>query len=147
MVEAMSIANAILREDDSGETQPLIKSVTSVNSSQVFIDFHFVAELIQTELGQTGDAAPNFEIDRRVEMGQLSALFLGPIGTTLLYTVIIVCLLPSPSTHFELYLYGDLAIYAAAVPNSIQHATGSWSIGVRISQSSRIHHRGLSLFY
>ncbi|CAL8271194.1 unnamed protein product [Lota lota] len=48
-----------------------------------------------------------FEIVERVEMGQMASMFFNKVGVNMFYICIIV------------YLYGDLAIYAAAVPISL----------------------------
>ncbi|XP_075897531.1 transmembrane protein 104 isoform X2 [Nelusetta ayraudi] len=53
-----------------------------------------------------GHADP-FDITERVEMGQMASMFFNKVGVNMFYICIIV------------YLYGDLAIYAAAVPISL----------------------------
>ncbi|XP_075435925.1 LOW QUALITY PROTEIN: transmembrane protein 104 [Ascaphus truei] len=55
--------------------------------------------------------ADPFEIVERVEMGQMASLFFNKVGINLFYFCIII------------YLYGDLAIYAAAVPISLVQVT------------------------
>ncbi|KAK2528506.1 Tmem104 [Columba guinea] len=58
--------------------------------------------------------SPNiFEITERVEMGQMASMFFNKVGVNLFYFCIII------------YLYGDLAIYAAAVPVSLMQVTCS----------------------
>lgn len=62
-----------------------------------------------------------FEITDRVEMGQMASMFFSKVGVNLFYLCIII------------YLYGDLAIYAAAVPVSLMQVTcttGNDSYGV-----------------
>ncbi|KAG8509637.1 Transmembrane protein 104 [Galemys pyrenaicus] len=54
-----------------------------------------------------------FEITDRVEMGQMASIFFNKVGVNLFYFCIII------------YLYGDLAIYAAAVPLSLMQVTCS----------------------
>ena len=51
---------------------------------------------------------PSFAIVKKVEMGEMAHLFFGKIGIRLFYLCIAV------------YLYGDLAIYATAVPKSMR---------------------------
>ncbi len=66
-----------------------------------------------------------FDINERVEVGVMSELFLGVIGQKIFYAVMIVCLL-----HFniaQIYLFGDLAIYAVTVPLSLAKVTGGWN--------------------
>ncbi|XP_020384544.1 transmembrane protein 104 isoform X1 [Rhincodon typus] len=48
-----------------------------------------------------------FDIVERVEMGQMASMFFNKVGVNMFYICIII------------YLYGDLAIYAAAVPYSL----------------------------
>eukprot|EP01095_Lingulamoeba_sp_RSL-Kostka_P014079 TRINITY_DN601_c0_g1_i1.p1 TRINITY_DN601_c0_g1~~TRINITY_DN601_c0_g1_i1.p1 ORF type:complete len:501 (+),score=129.76 TRINITY_DN601_c0_g1_i1:43-1545(+) len=48
-----------------------------------------------------------FEITEKVEMGTMSEVFMGQIGQKIFYGILII------------YLYGDLAIYAASVPDSL----------------------------
>uniref|UniRef100_A0A3B4ZNQ2 Transmembrane protein 104 n=1 Tax=Stegastes partitus TaxID=144197 RepID=A0A3B4ZNQ2_9TELE len=52
-------------------------------------------------------AVDHFDILERVEMGQMASMFFNKVGVNMFYICIIV------------YLYGDLAIYAAAVPISL----------------------------
>ena len=54
-----------------------------------------------------GEESP-FAITEKVEMSRMAGDFLGPKAVTLFYSCIIV------------YLYGDLAIYAVAVPKSLR---------------------------
>ncbi|XDV13653.1 hypothetical protein PO909_002022 [Leuciscus waleckii] len=49
----------------------------------------------------------HFDIVERVEMGQMASMFFNKVGVNMFYICLIV------------YLYGDLAIYAAAVPVSL----------------------------
>ncbi|EDO27621.1 predicted protein, partial [Nematostella vectensis] len=54
-----------------------------------------------------------FEIVESVELGQMTELFLGTVGSTLFYAVL--CL----------YLFGDLAIYAVSVATTLTRVLGS----------------------
>ncbi|KAF6737293.1 Transmembrane protein 104, partial [Oryzias melastigma] len=56
---------------------------------------------------QRSGHADHFDIVERVEMGQMASMFFNKVGVNMFYICIIV------------YLYGDLAIYAAAVPISL----------------------------
>lgn len=56
---------------------------------------------------------PLFEIEEKFEMGYLSEMFLGSVGSTFFYAVL--CL----------YLYGDLAIYAVSVATTLEQAVGA----------------------
>ncbi|XP_030840130.1 transmembrane protein 104 isoform X2 [Strongylocentrotus purpuratus] len=55
--------------------------------------------------------ADYFEITELVDMGQMASMFFNKIGQILFYICLIV------------YLYGDLAIYAVAVPKSLRDIT------------------------
>nr|XP_006814738.1 PREDICTED: transmembrane protein 104-like [Saccoglossus kowalevskii] len=50
----------------------------------------------------------HFDITQRIEMGQMASMFFSRAGVHLFYACIVI------------YLYGDLAIYAAAVPTSLR---------------------------
>jgi len=63
---------------------------------------------------QNGDTTDYFEIKQRIEMGQMASMFFNKIGLNAFYIIIIV------------YLYGDLAIYAAAVPKSVRDVVCSY---------------------
>ncbi|GLD48880.1 transmembrane protein 104 [Lates japonicus] len=56
---------------------------------------------------RSGGHVDHFDIVERVEMGQMASMFFNKVGVNMFYICIIV------------YLYGDLAIYAAAVPISL----------------------------
>uniref|UniRef100_A0A8P4GN70 Amino acid transporter transmembrane domain-containing protein n=1 Tax=Dicentrarchus labrax TaxID=13489 RepID=A0A8P4GN70_DICLA len=56
---------------------------------------------------RSGGPVDHFDIVERVEMGQMASMFFNKVGVNMFYICIIV------------YLYGDLAIYAAAVPISL----------------------------
>ncbi|XP_041473627.1 transmembrane protein 104-like isoform X1 [Lytechinus variegatus] len=55
--------------------------------------------------------ADYFEITELVDMGQMASMFFNKVGLVLFYICLIV------------YLYGDLAIYAVAVPKSLRDIT------------------------
>lgn len=58
-----------------------------------------------------------YSLDRKVEIGELSELFLGRVGQGLFFLTIIV------------YLLGDLAIYATTIADALARVTGGWSLG------------------
>jgi amino acid permease len=72
------------------------------------------SELSQPLLGSPSSV---YSLDRKVEIGELSELFLGRAGQALFFLTIIV------------YLMGDLAIYATTIADSLARVTGGWSIG------------------
>uniref|UniRef100_A0A8C9EAG5 Transmembrane protein 104 n=1 Tax=Phocoena sinus TaxID=42100 RepID=A0A8C9EAG5_PHOSS len=115
VVEAMAAANAQLRwkrmethqeEEDDG-------SSTASDSDVLTQDNDARAEK-RPILSVQRHGSPNlFEITDRVEMGQMASMFFSKVGVNLFYFCIII------------YLYGDLAIYAAAVPFSLMQVTCS----------------------
>ncbi|XP_034034929.1 transmembrane protein 104-like [Thalassophryne amazonica] len=58
-------------------------------------------------LQRSGGQYDHFDIMEQIEMGQMASMFFNKVGVNMFYICIIV------------YLYGDLAIYAAAVPISL----------------------------
>jgi amino acid permease len=126
MIEIQAIANAILKKSNP-DKEPINSSLASfkhhVNEESTSIvtingdvinDFGQYADPIQkSDYGRNDDYSPFF-IHKRLEVSQLALVFLGKIGQNLFFVVMII------------YLYGDLAIYAVAVPVSLQRASGSW---------------------
>ncbi|XP_068387041.1 transmembrane protein 104 isoform X1 [Eschrichtius robustus] len=116
VVEAMAAANAQLRwkrmethqeeeEDDDSST---------ASDSDVLIQDSYERAEKRPILSVQRHGSPNlFEITDRVEMGQMASMFFNKVGVNLFYFCIII------------YLYGDLAIYAAAVPFSLMQVTCS----------------------
>ena len=66
---------------------------------------HLITETSQTKESGGGDY---YEIKERIEFGQMASMFFHKSGVVAFYLVIVV------------YLYGDLAIYGAAVPKSVR---------------------------
>lgn len=58
-----------------------------------------------------------YTLDRKVEIGELSEIFMGRAGQALFFITIIV------------YLLGDLAIYATTIADALARVTGGWKIG------------------
>ncbi|NXU74032.1 TM104 protein, partial [Oreotrochilus melanogaster] len=117
VVEAMAAANAQLRwkrmekrkEDDEDED-----SSSGVSDSDVLLQDGYERAETRPILSVQRRGSPNiFEITERVEMGQMASMFFNKVGVNLFYFCIII------------YLYGDLAIYAAAVPVSLMQVTCS----------------------
>uniref|UniRef100_A0A8C8Y9N6 Transmembrane protein 104 n=1 Tax=Prolemur simus TaxID=1328070 RepID=A0A8C8Y9N6_PROSS len=115
VMEAMAAANAQLRwkrmenhkeeEDDDSSTD---------SDSDVLIQDSYERAEKRPILSVQRHGSPNlFEITDRVEMGQMASMFFNKVGVNLFYFCIII------------YLYGDLAIYAAAVPFSLMQVTCS----------------------
>ncbi|XP_039198814.1 transmembrane protein 104 isoform X1 [Crotalus tigris] len=115
VMEAMAAANAQLhlkrmekhKEDNNDEED----SSSEISDSEVHPDVYERSET-RPILSVQKRGAPNiFEITERVEMGQMASMFFNKVGVNLFYFCLII------------YLYGDLAIYAAAVPVSLMQVT------------------------
>ncbi|KAK9406917.1 putative transmembrane protein [Crotalus adamanteus] len=115
VMEAMAAANAQLhlkrmekhKEDNNDEED----SSSEISDSEVHPDVYERSET-RPILSVQKRGAPNiFEITKRVEMGQMASMFFNKVGVNLFYFCLII------------YLYGDLAIYAAAVPVSLMQVT------------------------
>eukprot|EP00050_Salpingoeca_kvevrii_P014701 m.39079 g.39079 ORF g.39079 m.39079 type:complete len:479 (+) comp5925_c0_seq1:202-1638(+) len=92
MVEAMAAANAYTKETKEPSTSIAINSEKAQLLSQ----------------SKEEERVDKFEITRQIEMGGLAEMFFPRIGVQLFYACVII------------YLYGDLCIYAVAVPKSLQ---------------------------
>ncbi|KAJ7369343.1 hypothetical protein OS493_039701 [Desmophyllum pertusum] len=113
MVEAMAAANAVLRIRAREKSLSIPPSASSSSGADVSpnesVRFSDEEEpLLITDTGSDAKLGHDlYDISKRVEMGQMANLFFNKIGVRLFYFCI------------ALYLYGDLAIYAAAVPKSL----------------------------
>lgn len=115
VVEAMGAANAQLRwkrmetrqeEEDDDDS-------SSASDSDVLAQDTYERAEKRPILSVQRRGSNLFEITDRVEMGQMASMFFNKVGVNLFYFCIII------------YLYGDLAIYAAAVPFSLMQVTCS----------------------
>jgi hypothetical protein len=100
VVEGMALSNALLVErsrSDSRQLEAVQEEADAENESED-------AGLMPKKATE----ANQFDIVQKVEMSEMAHLFLGRTGTVLFYAAIIA------------YLYGDLAIYAVAVPKSLR---------------------------
>lgn len=89
-IDAMANAHSATVQEDLDEKSPLLKS----------------EERDKTTIKNYRDDM--FDITERVELGKMAELFFNKVGVVLFY----LCMV--------LYLYGDLAIYAVAVPKSLR---------------------------
>lgn len=123
MVEAMAAANATLRLRKAVKNlsiRPSDLSTSSITSGADTSPDESLSSDEEEPLLINADSAIQrhdlYDISKRVEMGQMANMFFSKFGVRLFY----ICT--------ALYLYGDLAIYAAAVPKSLtQVACGSLS--------------------
>ncbi|XP_036268316.1 transmembrane protein 104 isoform X7 [Pipistrellus kuhlii] len=122
VVEAMAAANAQLRWKRMENHQEEDDDHSSTASDSDSLQDNYERAERRPILSVQRHGSPNlFEITDRVEMGQMASMFFSKVGVNLFYICIIV------------YLYGDLAIYAAAVPFSLMQVsctTGNDSCGV-----------------
>ncbi|XP_059413513.1 transmembrane protein 104-like [Carassius carassius] len=109
VIEAMAAANAQLRWKRREQEE-----INESDSSSDYSDDEDVirgrSEPVETRPILSVQRAANidhFDIVERVEMGQMASMFFNKVGVNMFYICLIV------------YLYGDLAIYAAAVPVSL----------------------------
>ncbi|XP_070580107.1 transmembrane protein 104-like isoform X2 [Ptychodera flava] len=125
--EVMAAANAVLRwkrqesrEDgndsdtssSSGSHEDEKRSLLSASGS-LSPSINRIPSSSSVQYKYYGEPTPKrkrdyFDITQRVEMGQMASMFFNKVGVNLFYICIII------------YLYGDLAIYAAAVPKSLR---------------------------
>lgn len=89
-IDAIANAHSATVQEDLDEKSPLLKS----------------EERDKTTIKNYRDDV--FDITERVELGKMAELFFNKVGVVLFY----MCMV--------LYLYGDLAIYAVAVPKSLR---------------------------
>lgn len=109
VIEAMAAANAQLRWKRR-EQEEINDSDSSSDYSDDEVSIRGRSEPVETRPILSVQRAANidhFDIVERVEMGQMASMFFNKVGVNMFYICIIV------------YLYGDLAIYAAAVPVSL----------------------------
>ncbi|KAM9295985.1 transmembrane protein 104 [Gastrophryne carolinensis] len=110
VVEAMAAANAQLRWKRREKEEEGDSSENSDNES-LSPDGYDSSEVRPILSVQRRGLPDPFEIVERVEMGQMASMFFNKVGVNLFYLCIII------------YLYGDLAIYATAVPLSLVQVT------------------------
>ncbi|MBN3304890.1 TM104 protein, partial [Amia calva] len=110
VIEAMAAANAHIRWKRR-ESERVINdsdSMSDYSDDEVIIRDRVDRSETRPILSvQPGVSPDHFDIVERVEMGQMASIFFNKVGVNMFYICIIV------------YLYGDLAIYAAAVPISL----------------------------
>nr|XP_004655729.2 transmembrane protein 104 [Jaculus jaculus]XP_045014542.1 transmembrane protein 104 [Jaculus jaculus] len=115
VVEAMAAANAQLhwKRMETHKEEEDEDSSTASDSDILTQDNYERAEKRPILSVQRRASPTLFDITDRVEMGQMASMFFSKVGVNLFYCCIIT------------YLYGDLAIYAAAVPLSLMQVTCS----------------------
>lgn len=89
----------------------------------------FSASLNPPEIDQE-----RFEINQRTEISLMADLFLGKRGKIAFYIILVI------------YLFGDLAIYAATVPTSLARVTGGITIGSHSISQGHVYYLYLLIF-
>ncbi|KAJ3601356.1 hypothetical protein NHX12_032327 [Muraenolepis orangiensis] len=110
VIEAMAAANAQLRwkRREQEEVDDHSDSTSECSDDDIMVRGRSKPECRPILSVQRSNAHVDpFDIVERVEMGQMASMFFNKVGMNMFYICIIV------------YLYGDLAIYAAAVPISL----------------------------
>ncbi|KAG8006543.1 hypothetical protein GBF38_020991 [Nibea albiflora] len=107
VIEAMAAANAQLRWKRREQEEIDDSDSTSDYSDDDVMNRGRSAPETKPILSVQRGQVDHFDIAERVEMGQMASMFFNKVGVNMFYICIIV------------YLYGDLAIYAAAVPISL----------------------------
>ncbi|KAM9963946.1 hypothetical protein ACTFIW_005587 [Dictyostelium discoideum] len=134
LIEGLSIANFILvnkkeeriiGDDDDDDGNDNYKKPPTENDSLINSEYSD-NKILQSNAEDRNLLEPSgsdnnnnsneqqFEIKKRVEVGEMSKMFLGNIGYKVFYGVLII------------YLFGDLSIYAATVPTTLANVTGGW---------------------
>ncbi|XP_054723410.1 transmembrane protein 104-like, partial [Uloborus diversus] len=123
VTESMAAANALVHSRTVRHLKKVMKTDEEVNedSSQQLVEQFLTDEVISNSLENekvplllnsvdtiSETSAEYFNITERIEMGKMAFLFFNKYGVNIFYICIAV------------YLYGDLAIYAAAVSKSIR---------------------------
>ncbi|KAF0972367.1 hypothetical protein FDP41_009270 [Naegleria fowleri] len=120
VIEAMSSSNFMLKQERQKEEQT---SLLTHDDSMSLNSMENIQNLTKkkkkkkkSELEDTPElisyATNPFSILERTEIGKMTEQFLGIVGKSIFYIIIIV------------YLFGDLAIYAVSVPTSLLKVTG-----------------------
>ncbi|XP_049602113.1 transmembrane protein 104 isoform X1 [Syngnathus scovelli] len=109
VIEAMAAANAHLRwkrrEQDEQINDDSASDISDDDSTARGRAEPETKPILSVQ--RSGSTVDHFDIAERVEMGQMASMFFNKVGVNMFYICIIV------------YLYGDMAIYAAAVPISL----------------------------
>ncbi|GAM20947.1 hypothetical protein SAMD00019534_041220, partial [Acytostelium subglobosum LB1] len=130
IIEAQSAANYLLATEDAGPNEQSVlingedeaQSSSSDNEDSPVSPFH------------TPGINSQFEIVKRTEVGAMTKQFMGNIGCKIFYVVLVI------------YLYGDLAIYAATVPTSLAKVTGGFTIGSLVLSEHNVYYFYLTIF-
>lgn len=112
VVESMAIANAL--------TKKQIRSSAAVNDDAEYREQENNEReplLLNAALDSVDEQDVNpYEITKQMELGQMARMFFNRVGTVFFNMCIVI------------YLYGDLAIYAAAVPKSLRDIACTYKI-------------------
>ncbi|KAF8771314.1 Transmembrane protein 104 like protein [Argiope bruennichi] len=131
VTESMAAANAMVHSHTVRHLKKVMKTedVGTEDSSQQLVEHFLTDEVITNSLENekvplllsnsvdtiSETSAEYFNITERIEMGKMALLFFNRAGVNIFYLCIAV------------YLYGDLAIYAAAVSKSLRDVSCTYS--------------------
>ncbi|KFM75332.1 Transmembrane protein 104, partial [Stegodyphus mimosarum] len=131
VTETMAAANALVHSHTVRHLKKVMKTEEDGNaeSSQQLVERFLTDEVIANSLENekvplllsnsvdtiSETSAEYFNITERIEMGKMALLFFSRTGVNIFYVCIAV------------YLYGDLAIYAAAVSKSLRDVSCTYS--------------------
>ncbi|XP_033106687.1 transmembrane protein 104-like [Anneissia japonica] len=126
VVEVMAASNALIRyrrkekkkeledstSNSSDDVEDLMRDSDNEAKQRLLKDQDTLVKYSNVNAGRICRSHTDFfEITERVEMGQMVSLFFNKVGKVVFYICLVV------------YLYGDLAIYAVAVPKSLMNVT------------------------
>uniref|UniRef100_A0A0B7AHL8 Amino acid transporter transmembrane domain-containing protein n=1 Tax=Arion vulgaris TaxID=1028688 RepID=A0A0B7AHL8_9EUPU len=112
MTETMAISNAKLRLQ-----QVLSQSTVKEEPVDALVNSDERQPLLKSQVTYS-EIKPSFEITQRVEMGTMAVMYFNRVGMIFFHLCIII------------YLYGDLAIYAAAVPKSLRDVVCTYNSSI-----------------
>ncbi|CAG2111148.1 unnamed protein product, partial [Medioppia subpectinata] len=112
----------LLDSEDTGDDQRFNRSSIGSGADDMVVAYKPTKEQELRERVVNGDPSDEdmdeednyFAITQKVELGAMADMFFGAIGVKLFYVTIAI------------YLYGDLAIYAAAISKSLRDVTCSY---------------------
>lgn len=100
IIESMSLSNAIVKLNRRNK-QTLNENNSTADSELMDVDLHDMPPYVLHD--------DDYEISEKFELGHMFLMFFGRIGNVLFYLNICI------------YLFGDLSIYASAVPKSLRN--------------------------
>ncbi|KAL5018860.1 hypothetical protein ScPMuIL_004582 [Solemya velum] len=117
ILETMSIANARLRIH-----RARISSINREDSNPSLQEQDDeTRHLLEGQAVDNSSEVDSYEITVKTELGEMASMFFNKIGVKVFYICMVV------------YLYGDLSIYAAAVPKSLRDVACTFKLNVTVN--------------